>query len=174
MWLVRSASRLYTLDMGLRCPNCDLAIEDELPRLTESAKVLCPQCQQPLTLPEMTIPISIADTPLMGAPRHDLDPGKKYALLIVAGPEAGRVLDVEKTVVTVGRSGCDLVVDDPELSRRHARVEFKGPEISLKDLDSTNGTYVGDERISEVPIENRSKFRVGSHEIALVITDRDE
>lgn len=163
--------------MGLSCPHCDLSIEDELPRLTESAKVLCPGCQQPLTLPEMTIPISIADTPLMSsntAPRQGLDPDKKYALLIVSGEEAGKVLDVDKTVVTVGRSGCDLVVDDPELSRRHARVEFNGAQISLKDLDSTNGTFVGDERISETAIDNRSKFRVGSHEIALVITDRDE
>ncbi len=141
--------------------------------MTESAQILCPQCQQPLTLPEMTIPISIVDTPLMGAPRQGLDPGKKYALLIVSGEEAGKVLNVEKTVVTVGRSGCDLVVDDPELSRRHVRVEFNGTDISLKDLDSTNGTYVDDQRISEVALDNRSKFRVGSHEIALVITDRD-
>lgn len=160
--------------MGLSCPHCDLNIEDELPRLTESAKILCPQCQQPMTLPEMTIPISIVDTPLMGPPRQGLDPNKKYALLIVSGKEAGKVLDVDKTVVTIGRSGCDLVVDDPELSRRHVRVEFKGADISLKDLDSTNGTFVDDERISEVAIENRSKFRVGSHEIALVITDRDD
>ena len=122
----------------------------------------------------MTIPISIADTPLMGARPGGLDPNKKYALLIVSGAETGKVLNIEKTVVTVGRSGCDLVVDDPELSRRHVRVEFNGADIALKDLDSTNGTYVGDERISEVPIGNRSKFRVGSHEIALVVTDRDD
>lgn len=160
--------------MELSCPNCDLTLGEELPRLADSAKVLCPRCQEPLTLPEMTIPISIADTPLAGAHVAGLDPNKKYALLIVAGKEAGKVLDVDKTVVTVGRSGCDLLVDDPELSRRHARVEFKGAEIVLEDLDSTNGTFVGDERISEVQIDNRSKFRVGSHEIALVITDRDD
>lgn len=160
--------------MGLSCPNCDLALGDELPRLADSAKVLCPQCQEPLTLPEMTIPISIADTPLMGAQNPGLDPNKKYALLIVSGKEAGKVLDVDKTVVTVGRSGCDLLVDDPELSRRHARVEFKGDDVILKDLGSTNGTYVDDEPISEVHIENRAKFRVGSHEIALVITERDD
>jgi S-DNA-T family DNA segregation ATPase FtsK/SpoIIIE len=122
----------------------------------------------------MTIPISIADTPLMQTPRPGLDPNKKYALLIVTGKEAGKVLDVDKTVVTVGRSGCDLLVDDPELSRRHARVEFKGDDVILQDLDSTNGTYVNDARIREVSIANRSKFRVGSHEIALVITDRDD
>lgn len=160
--------------MPLSCPNCDHAIGDELPRLADAAKVLCPQCNEPLTLPEMTMPISIADTPLMGAKREGLDPDKKYALLIVSGKEAGKVLDIQKTVVTIGRSGCDLLVDDPELSRRHARVEIQGREITLKDLDSTNGTYMHEKRIGEVPIDNRSKFRVGSHEIALVITDREE
>ena len=160
--------------MALSCPHCNHAIEDELPRLSESASVLCPQCQQPLTLPEMTVPISIADTPLMRPPSEGLDPDKKYALLIVSGKEAGKVLDITKTVVTIGRSGCDLLVDDPELSRRHARVEINGNEITLKDLDSTNGTFMDDERIREVFIDNRSKFRVGSHEIALVITDRED
>lgn len=160
--------------MGLSCPHCDLAIEDELPRLAESAQVLCPQCQEPLALPEMTIPISIADTPLMNVPASaGLDPNKKYALLIVNGAEAGKVLDIDKSVVTIGRSGCDLLVDDPELSRRHARVEIRGDEITLEDLGSTNGTFLRDERISKTRIVNRSKFRVGSHEIALVVTDRD-
>jgi len=163
--------------MALSCPNCDLAIEDELPRLAETATVLCPHCQAPLTLPEMTVPVSVADTPLMSpsaAPQTGLDPNKKYALLVVSGKEAGKVLDIEKTVVTIGRSGCDLIVDDAELSRRHVRLEIQGAEVTLKDLDSTNGTFIDDERIGEVFIDNRSKFRVGSHEIALVITDRDE
>ena len=164
--------------MALSCPNCGFGI-DELPRLAEAAKVLCPQCQEPLTLPEMTIPISIADTPLESspapsAPPPGLDPTKKYVLRIVSGKEAGKVLDIEKTVVTIGRSGCDLIVDDAELSRRHVRVEIQGAEVTLKDLDSTNGTFIDDERIGEVFIDNRSKFRVGSHEITLVITDRDE
>lgn len=162
--------------MALSCPHCNFAIEDELPRLADAAaKMLCPQCREPLTLPEMTMPISIADTPILSTPPPaGLDPNKKYALLIVTGKEAGKILDVEKTVVTIGRSGCDLVVDDPELSRRHARIELKGDEIVLKDLDSTNGTFVDEERIREVFVDNRSKFRVGSHEIALVITDRED
>ena len=44
----------------------------------------------------------------------------------------------------------------------------------LKIIESTNGTFMDDERIHEVSIDNRSKFRVGSHVIALMITDRDE
>ena len=161
--------------MALSCSNCGLSIGGELPRLAENAQVLCPHCQEPLMLPEMTMPMSIAEAPAMSPPpQPDLDPTKKYALLIVSGKEAGKVLNIEKTVVTIGRSGCDLVVDDPELSRRHARVEIQGAKVTLKDLESTNGTFMDDERIGEVSIDNRSKFRVGSHVIALMITDRDE
>ena len=159
--------------MALSCPHCECAIlEDELPRLDASAKVLCPQCGEPLTLPEMTIPISLAETPF-GAARTGLDSGKKYALLVVSGPEAGKVLDVEKTLVSIGRSDCDLLLDDPELSRRHATVEIEGVEATLRDLDSTNGTFIGDERIGQATIRNRDKFRVGSHEIGFVVTDKD-
>ncbi len=43
----------------------------------------------------------------------------------------------------------------------------------LEDMGSTNGTFVGKDRIQEsVVIENRSKFRVGGVELAFVVTDR--
>jgi len=155
----------------LSCPHCDHAIlEDELPRLEASAKVLCPQCQAPLTLPEMTIPISIADSRLVAI--AGLDEDKKYALLVLSGPEAGKVLDVEKKLVSIGRSDCDLLLDDPEISRRHATVEIEGAEATLRDLGSTNGTFVADERVGQATVENRDKFRVGSHEVAFVVTDK--
>jgi len=108
------------------------------------------------------------------AARPELDRSKKYVLLIISGPEAGKVLNIEKTLVTIGRSGCDFIVDDPELSRRHAKVEVNGSSATLHDLGSTNGTFVDEERITTRPLDNRGKFRVGSHEIAFVVTDRDE
>ena len=93
--------------MSLRCPSCDHAIvEDELPRLGDGAKLLCPQCAEPLTLPEMTIPLSLAST-ARPSPRSGLDPTKKFALLVLAGVELGKVIDIETTTVTIGRSGCE-------------------------------------------------------------------
>lgn len=158
--------------MPLDCPRCGTAIvEDELPRL-ESARVLCPQCNEPLPLPDMTMPISVS--PQFVTNRPEPDPTKKYALLIVSGAEAGKVLNIDKSLVTIGRSGCDLIVDDPELSRRHAKIEIRGAAARLHDLGSTNGTFVGGERIKQAELDNRGKFRVGSHEIAFVVTDRDE
>ena len=160
--------------MAIRCNSCDHEIhEDDLPRLSDIARVLCPQCNEPLTLPEMTIPLSIAQVQSPASGAGGLSPDKKYALLVLSGTETGRVIEIEKALVTIGRSGCDVILDDPELSRRHARIRIRGAEGDLEDMGSTNGTFVGNERIHEsVVIENRSKFRVGGVELAFVVTDR--
>jgi Inner membrane component of T3SS, cytoplasmic domain len=157
--------------MAIHCPSCDYELsEDELPRLADVARVLCPECQEPLTLPEMTVPISIAqvksETEALG-----LDPGKNYAVLVLSGTETGRVVSIEKKIVTIGRSGCDVILDDPELSRRHAKIRIHGADATLEDMGSTNGTFVGKERIETATIENRSKFRVGNVELAFVVTE---
>jgi pSer/pThr/pTyr-binding forkhead associated (FHA) protein len=159
--------------MTIRCTGCGHEIqEDELPRLSDAARVLCPECGEPLTLPEMTIPLSIAQ--VKGpADAAALDPDKKYALLILSGVETGRVVEIDKPLVTIGRAGCDVILDDPELSRRHARIRIRGAAGELEDMGSTNGTFVGDDRLEKaVDIENRSRFRVGGVELAFVVTDR--
>jgi S-DNA-T family DNA segregation ATPase FtsK/SpoIIIE len=161
--------------MAVRCPNCDHELhEDELPRLDDGARVLCPECGAPLTLPEMTIPLSIAQVPSPLAREEGLDPGKKYALLVLSGAETGRVVAIDKKLVTIGRSGCDVVLEDPELSRRHAKLRIRGSLATLEDLGSTNGTFLGKERIETASIENRTRFRVGGVELAFVVTDRSD
>ena len=158
--------------MAIHCPSCDYELtEDELPRLADVARVLCPECQEPLTLPEMTIPISIAQVK-EETEGEGLAPDKKYAILVLNGTETGRVVAIEKKLVTIGRSGCDIILDDPELSRRHARIRIHGCEATLEDMGSTNGTFVGQDRVERAIIENRSKFRVGNVELAFVVTDR--
>ena len=45
----------------------------------------------------------------------------------------------------IGRSSaCDIVVDEPRVSRRHARIEVDGMDVHLIDLESRNGVYVND------------------------------
>ncbi len=160
--------------MTIRCTHCDYEIhEDDLPRLSDVARVLCPGCNAPLTLPEMTIPLSLTQVHGRMSGAEGLAPDKKYALLVLSGTETGRVIEIERALVTIGRSGCDVILDDPELSRRHARIRIRGSEGELDDMGSTNGTFVGDERIEKsVVIENRSKFRVGGVELAFVVIDR--
>ena len=50
----------------------------------------------------------------------------------------------------VGRADCDIVLPDPEVSRRHAVVRDLEDELAIEDLQSKNGTFVNGEQIDGV------------------------
>lgn len=100
---------------------------------------------------------------------------KRYALLVVDGNEPGKILPIEKDRVTLGRKDCDIVLDDPEISRRQAAIVIDGPNVLLEDLGSTNGTYIEGLRIEKANLENGSLFRMGTHQLKFVVSeDSDE
>jgi len=82
-----------------------------------------------------------------------------------SGMGIARLLE-SKEMVLVGRGReCDLVIDDPMVSRRHAEVR-KMPDgrIVITDLGSSNGTFVDGHRISKpVPLSTGSRVMVGHH-----------
>ncbi len=94
----------------------------------------------------------------------------KVSLAVIAGPESGRIFLIEKPRVIIGRQDADVSVDDPEVSRQHAAVEISGDNVVLLDLGSTNGTFVGEERISELSLENQSEFSIGGTTLMLIVT----
>lgn len=66
----------------------------------------------------------------------------KAVLRGVSGPYFGKVVPIHGRL-TIGRdSSCSLVLDEPEMSRRHAAIEVTTGEIYLRDLGSANGTFV--------------------------------
>src|SRR3954454_6256458 len=52
----------------------------------------------------------------------------------------------------IGREGVDIVLADPEVSRRHAAIRRSGDGVAIEDLGSTNGTFVNDRRITGVVV----------------------
>jgi FHA domain len=83
------------------------------------------------------------------------------AVVVKTGSEAGRRLELGGAVA-IGRQDADLVLEDPEVSRRHAVLRREGESIVVEDLDSTNGTFVNGERIrSPIPIGPGDLVRVG-------------
>jgi pSer/pThr/pTyr-binding forkhead associated (FHA) protein len=73
--------------------------------------------------------------------------------------------------VSIGVVGgrADMQIDDPEVSALHCAVAITGNGVRLYDLDSTNGTYVDDERVQVADLEHLSAFRIGSTEFVVSI-----
>ncbi len=85
-----------------------------------------------------------AAAPYSLPPREEEPPRPPRALLMFGG----RRIVVGPGGATIGRSRqCDVVIDDPNVSRRHAEVSARGGAWVLTDLDSTNGTSLGSRRI---------------------------
>lgn len=87
----------------------------------------------------------------------------KIALEILSGPLDGQKFEFNRTV-EIGRDDkCELPIKiDKFISRHHARLLVVEPECFLEDLDSTNGTFIDDERLRKrIMLENGQTFRVG-------------
>lgn len=96
----------------------------------------------------------------------------KLSLAVIAGPEAGRIFPIAKPRVVIGRHDADINVDDPEISRQHAAVEVAGEHVTVVDLGSTNGTFVGEGPVSEALLENQGEFTVGGSTLMLIVTPK--
>lgn len=71
-----------------------------------------------------------------------------YRLVMRSGPSVGKVYPLDKNEVFVGRDlNNDIVINDPEISRRHARMFSQGTGYMLEDLGSTNGSFVNGQRL---------------------------
>jgi hypothetical protein len=70
---------------------------------------------------------------------------------IVDGPGAGTLVPVTGPL-EVGREGSGLRLDDPQASRRHARLTATAGGVSVEDLGSTNGTFVNDAQVAGVAL----------------------
>ena len=69
----------------------------------------------------------------------------------------------------IGRlQACEIYVDDPSISRKHAVVTVRSGKVMVKDLGSKNGTFIGDKAIrAEVEILLDSRLKFGAVEAQL-------
>jgi predicted Zn finger-like uncharacterized protein len=170
-----------------RCTKCGAAIEIENPlagaaTLPPGAEAAAPEPprQQPddLRTRETRAPEpgeSGADTMAGVDARRvgmlQLPKDKRYSLAVIQGPATGQIFPVNKTRMVIGRSGADINLDDPEASRQHAALEIIGDIALLRDLESTNGTWIELERIEQQQLSNQQEFRIGSHVLMFIVTD---
>jgi predicted Zn finger-like uncharacterized protein len=164
-----------------RCAKCGGSIEIENPLL--AAMTLPPGAMPgipaaPLPAPEgLPTKKAAADAPGAATGRDllkqvvELPKDKRFSLAVIQGPATGHIYPVTKSRTTIGRTGADINVDDPEASRQHASLEVLGDHAILRDLGSTNGTYVEADRIEQQVLNNQMEFRIGSHVLMFIVTD---
>lgn len=71
---------------------------------------------------------------------------------------------LEGETVTLGRDArCELTISDHSVSRRHACLELTEGGYRLRDLGSTNGTFVNEQRIDSVLLKGDERIRIGSY-----------
>jgi hypothetical protein len=88
-------------------------------------------------------------------------PASSGAALIV-GDHNGRRIGISESA-TIGRlPECDVTLDDPSVSRRHARIQRKGGGWVVEDLGSTNGLKVNGTKVSESDLVDGDRLMLGS------------
>ena len=96
---------------------------------------------------------------------------RRFAVAITDGTDAGKVFHIESARATIGRTGAAVPLDDAEVSREHAAIEIRNSVILLKDLSSTNGTFVNGKRLTEqYELQNQDEFVVGVTTLMLIVT----
>lgn len=101
----------------------------------------------------------------------ELPRDKRYSVAVLQGVSTGQIFPLTKVRNTIGRAGADVIIDDAEASRVHAAVEILGEHAILRDLGSTNGTFVEMDRIEQYVLNNHNEFRIGSHVLMFIVTE---
>jgi DNA-binding NtrC family response regulator len=83
-------------------------------------------------------------------------------LLIVKGPDRGESISLEARPKTIGSGvGCDVQLSDPAISRRHLEIQV-GPEgVVVRDLGSTNGSFVQGAKFNELTLGFGTEVTIG-------------
>jgi predicted Zn finger-like uncharacterized protein len=167
--------------MIIECPNCKAKYDVPVERIKDKKKLKCSRCQNVF---EITAPSDDSGSKKDTAKifQHQVEESlwinenlklpddKKISIAVIKGARAGYIFHLTKPYVLIGRGKVDLILPDKEISRKHLAIEVRNDKIFLRDLGSTNGTFIGDEKVSIAEITDQTEFKVGQTVLMLITT----
>jgi DNA-binding NtrC family response regulator len=97
---------------------------------------------------------------------------RSFQLHVTSGPNTGRVARCTGPELTVGSApGNDLVLNDPQVSRRHLVVRWSDGGYWVRDLGSTNGTFIGGHVIQAALLRHGSELTLGTTTLVFELLD---
>lgn len=87
-------------------------------------------------------------------------------LIIIGGHHVGKLYHLEMGEMVAGRSPeCDIWIEDNMISRKHFTIRRDDKEMTIKDLKSTNGTYLNNKRITTATLNAGDKIQISKETI---------
>lgn len=97
---------------------------------------------------------------------------RRMRVRIESGPGIGQEAVFDRDIVRIGSNQSnDVVIDDDTVSRAHAEIVRTSHGVLLRDLNSTNGSFVGPIRVREVYLPDGQRFKVGLTELTFESAD---
>jgi len=96
----------------------------------------------------------------------------RFEFVVRSGKESGRTvtLSTGQTIVLGRLKGCDVVLDDEAASRRHCTITARENFCVVADLQSANGTFVNERRVTSTELATGDKLRIGAAVLELLET----
>ncbi|MEZ4315796.1 MAG: sigma-54-dependent Fis family transcriptional regulator, partial [Polyangiaceae bacterium] len=117
--------------------------------------------------------MSADGTVILQPPRREVRV-EGFALTVIEGPDAGASVHAKTTEVSAGTAEAnDLVLTDPTVSRHHFSITATADGFLLRDLGSSNGTWLGSARILTAYVDDGARLRVGRTTIRVDPLDED-
>ena len=87
-------------------------------------------------------------------------------MLLKFGDKVLRTVESDKRELLIGRNpDSDIRIDNLGVSDRHARIYEQDGRYTIEDLDSTNGTFVDEKKITRAVLEINSEIIIGKHSL---------
>ena len=115
--------------------------------------------------PKLNVEVSerttMFDPSMLLGPREEVGP--QGVVTITAGNDMGKEFFLRGEVTTVGRGlDCDVVLNDPSVSRRHFRIDKRGSDYFLVDLGSGNGTKLNGTKVKDQKLDEGNIIDIGT------------
>ena len=98
---------------------------------------------------------------------------RKYEVTVTAGPDAGKTRAIDGRVVVGSHEDSGLPLTDTTVSRYHVELDARPDGVLVRDLESTNGTYLSGNRITEMIVEDQATVTVGKTTLRIGMVEAD-
>src|SRR5216684_3436071 len=89
-------------------------------------------------------------------------------LVVLSAGMTGRTHELKVDKTTIGRvEDNTFQIAEPSVSSHHCEVLLRGPEVVVRDLNSTNGTFINGEKVTETVLKPGQVLRLGQIEMRL-------